>query len=112
MTDVIQVFTTVANKEDADRLARHMVEQRLAACAQVIGPIESTYWWQGQMETAQEYLILLKSRAELYPELEAELKAQHPYEVPEILAVPVSAGNPSYFAWLRSELRPRRGFTL
>jgi periplasmic divalent cation tolerance protein len=107
MTDYIQVATTVANRDDADRIARELIAQRLAGCVQVLGPIRSTYHWQGQIESAEEWLCLAKSRAELYEALQAAILKLHPYQTPEILATPVAAGNPAYLAWLDAELRPR-----
>ncbi len=105
MTAFLQIFTTVDDEAKARELAGALVETRLAACAQVLGPMHSTYWWQGQVERAQEWLILFKSRADLYPELEARLRELHPYDTPEILAVPVAAGLEAYLAWLNQELR-------
>ena len=104
MTDYIQIFTTAEKKEDAEKIARDVVEKRLAACAQVLGPIESTYWWQGEVEKAEEWLCILKSRNDLYAELEKAIKGIHPYDVPEILAVPVISGNPDYLQWLDKEV--------
>ncbi len=105
MTKYLQVVTTVDTEEKAQAIARALVEQRLAACAQVLGPITSTYWWQGQVETSREWLCTLKTREELYEELEQTLRSIHPYEVPEILATPVAAGNPAYLAWLDETLK-------
>ncbi len=105
MSKHLQVVTTVDTEEKAQEIARALVERRLAACAQVLGPITSTYWWQGQVETAQEWLCILKTREELYEELEQTLRSIHPYEVPEILATPVAAGNPAYLAWLDETLK-------
>jgi len=105
MAGTIQVVTTTASREDAERIARALVEERLAACVQVLGPITSTYRWQGAIETGQEWLCLVKSREDLYADLEAAIRRLHPYEVPEILALPVLAGNPAYLAWLDAELR-------
>ncbi len=76
---------------------------RLAACVQVLGPITSTYRWQGKIETGSEWLCVVKSREERYDELERAIRSLHPYEVPEILATPVTAGNPAYLAWLEAE---------
>jgi periplasmic divalent cation tolerance protein len=104
MTKTIQVLTTTGTKSDAQTIARALVEKRLAGCVQVVGPITSTYWWQGEIETAEEWLCVVKSRADLYEELEAAVKEVHPYEVPEILAVPVVAGSRDYLEWLDSEL--------
>ena len=104
MTETVQVITTTGTKPDAHAIARAVVENRLAACVQVIGPITSTYWWQGEIETAEEWLCLIKTRADLFEQLEAAIKEVHPYDVPEILAVPVVAGSEDYLAWLDSEL--------
>jgi len=103
--DYIQVLTATASRDDAQRIATALVEQRLAACVQVIGPIASTYWWQGRVEQAEEWLCLIKSRRALYAELEQAIRARHPYETPEIMAVPVVAASQPYLHWLSQELR-------
>jgi periplasmic divalent cation tolerance protein len=103
MTDYIQVVTTTEHREDADRIARMLVERRLAACVQVSGPITSTYRWHGQIETAAEWQCWAKSRRDLYAEIEQAIRLVHPYEVPEILAVPILAGSADYLAWLEQE---------
>ena len=103
MTDAIQVVTTTEREEDALAIARALVDQRLAGCVQVLGPITSTYRWQGTIETAREWQCWAKSRRELYDKIERTIRRLHPYEVPEILALPVAAGSPDYLAWLESE---------
>jgi periplasmic divalent cation tolerance protein len=108
MSMPIQVITTTGEREDADRIAQALIESRLAACVQVQGPITSTYRWQGQIETAEEWQCCAKSRQDLYPELEAAIRQLHPYEVPEILAIAILEGNASYLAWLDGELKPPR----
>jgi periplasmic divalent cation tolerance protein len=105
MHEYIQVATTVATEEEAGAIAGLLVEKRLAACVQVVGPITSHYRWQGKIETAGEYLCLAKSRAALYPEIEAAIKAIHPYAVAEIIATPVIAGSKEYLAWLDAEVK-------
>lgn len=105
MDQAIQVFTTTETKDEAQAIARVLVEKRLAACVQVVGPISSTYWWDGNVETAEEYLCLIKASSTLYDKVEAALKEIHPYETPEILAMPVTAGNPDYLRWLQEELK-------
>ena len=105
MSEYIQVATTVSTEEEARAIASLLVEQRLAACVQVIGPITSHYRWQGKIETAGEYLCLAKSRVALYPEIEAAIKAIHPYEVAEIIATPIIAGSNAYLAWLTAEVK-------
>jgi periplasmic divalent cation tolerance protein len=105
MTDYMQVTTTTETKADAQAIASAVVEQRLAGCVQIIGPIASTYWWEGKIETAEEWLCVIKSREDLYEELEKAIQEVHPYEVPEILAIPVTRGSKSYLAWLEDELK-------
>ncbi len=100
MDEFIQVMTTTGTRENARQIARAVVEKRLAACAQVIGPIESTYWWEGRVETAEEWLCLIKSRRDVYPTLAQAIREVHPYAVPEILAIPVVGGSKAYLDWL------------
>jgi len=104
MTEAIQVVTTAATKADAQAIATAVVSKRLAACAQVIGPITSTYWWQGRVETADEWLCIMKSRQDLYEALEKAIRQVHPYKVPEILAIPVVLGSQDYLEWMDHEL--------
>jgi periplasmic divalent cation tolerance protein len=105
MTDheYCQVLTTTDSREAAQALARGAVEARTAACGQVAGPIISTYWWQGRLETAEEWQILFKTTTHRYPALEAHIRQHHSYEVPEILCTPIVAGNPAYLDWLSAE---------
>jgi len=105
MTDYIQVITTTEKKDDAHRIAMSVVERRLAGCVQVIGPITSTYWWKGVIETAEEWMCVIKTRKDLYPELEGSIREVHPYEVPEILAVPIAEGSKDYLEWLGNEIK-------
>lgn len=100
MTDVIQIITTTARPEDAQAIAAYLVEQGLAACAQISGPITSVYRWQGRVETAQEWQCVIKTRAALYVQVEQAIRARHPYETPEILATPVVYGSAAYLDWL------------
>ena len=103
MPNFIQVTTTTARREEADHIARELVESRLAACAQIVGPITSTYRWHGEIETSEEWQCSLKTRRELFQRVEEAIRRIHPYEVPEIVAVPIVAGSASYLAWLEAE---------
>jgi periplasmic divalent cation tolerance protein len=100
INEYIQVFTTVEKREEADRIASSVVNRRVAACAQVVGPIRSTYWWKGKVEQAEEWLLMMKTREDLFSALEKEIKAIHSYEVPEIIALPIVAGSASYLQWI------------
>jgi periplasmic divalent cation tolerance protein len=99
----VQVLTTTETQEDAEALARSAVERRLAACAQVIGPITSIYWWEGSLQTATEWQCLLKTREARFDELRAHLQQAHPYETPEIIATPIVAGSAAYLEWIERE---------
>ena len=103
MSDHIEVVTTVETPEDARRIAQALVESRLASCVQVRGPITSTYRWQGKIETAEEWQCVAKTRRDLYDRVEEAIAALHPYEVPEILALPIVAESAAYRQWLDAE---------
>jgi len=103
MTDYIQVVTTIARREEAEAIARALVEERLAACVQVLGPITSTYRWKGAVETSEEWQCWAKTRRDLYEKIEQAIGRLHSYEVPEIIAVPILAGSEGYLAWLEEE---------
>ncbi|UGQ09252.1 divalent-cation tolerance protein CutA [Yinghuangia sp. ASG 101] len=104
MTDYLTVVTTTDAHEAAEALAASAVGARLAACAQVVGPITSVYRWDGKVERAREWQVVLKTTAERYPGLEAHIKAEHTYDVPEIIAGPIVAGDPAYLAWVSEEV--------
>jgi periplasmic divalent cation tolerance protein len=105
VTEYIQVMTTAASRPDAQRIAQVLVEQRLAGCVQIIGPIFSTYWWDDKVEQNEEFLCLIKTEAALYDRVAAAVTAAHPYDVPEILAIPIVNGSQSYLGWLSGEIR-------
>jgi len=105
VTGCCQVTTTLDSREAAARLASLLVEARLAACAQVTGPVASTYRWQGRTEHAAEWSCALKTTLARLPALEARIRAEHPYQVPEIVAVPIVAGDPAYLAWIEDGVR-------
>src|SRR5262245_53389802 len=101
MIDAIQVVTTTTTRDEADRLALSLVRQRLAACVQVLGPIESTYHWESNVESQEEWLCLIKSRQSHFAALEKAILAVHSYHVPEILAFPAVLGSQGYLDWLQ-----------
>jgi periplasmic divalent cation tolerance protein len=104
--DCLQVVTTTDSRGEADRLARSAVERRLAACAQVVGPVTSTYWWEGAVQTASEWQCVLKTAAARFDELRAHLETEHTYETPEIVATPIVAGSAAYLEWIERETAP------
>jgi periplasmic divalent cation tolerance protein len=106
VTEHLLVLTMCGSEEEAGRVARHLVENRLAACVGITPRVRSLYWWQGKVEQAEEWALTIKTRAELYPKVEGAIRAAHSYEIPEILAVPVVAGLPAYLDWINAETRP------
>ena len=94
------VFATFPDAESARAIVTTLVGEKLAACGNIVSGVESIYRWQGEMQTAAEAMVVLKTDAARYPALETRLKALHPYEVPECLAIPVAAGLPDYLRWL------------
>ena len=104
MKSYIQISTTTATKEQAEKIVQHLVETKLAACVQINGPITSIYRWKGKVENAQEWLCLIKTREDLFDKVEAAIKSQHPYETPEIIAVPIVKGSKEYLNWIDDEL--------
>jgi periplasmic divalent cation tolerance protein len=104
MTDKIVVLSTCAAEVDAERLARALVEGRLAACVNVVPRVRSYYHWKGQVESGEECLLIIKTSRQLFPALRAEIERLHSYEVPELLALPVVAGAENYMGWLDANL--------
>jgi len=103
MTDALLVLTNLPDSATAQALARHLVEHRLAACVNVLAPCRSVYRWRDALEEADEVPLLIKTTAGRYAALEAAIRAQHPYELPEIVAVSVERGLPGYLAWMAAE---------
>src|ERR1035438_9723045 len=108
MTDKIVVLTTCAAAADAERMARALVEGRLAACVNVVPGVRSFYHWKGATQSGEEFLLIVKTSRDLFGALRAEIEKIHPYEMPELLALPVVAGAENYLSWLQSNLRGAR----
>ncbi len=107
MSDYLQVVTTTETKDQALQIATALVDERLAACVQVVGPVTSTYRWEGTVQTSEEWLCVAKTRSARYDALERAIGRLHTYDVPEIIATPITAGSGSYLDWLRTETEPR-----
>ena len=100
MAEYLQVVTTIDSEEAAERISAALVERRLAACVQVLGPIASTYRWQDKIESAREWMCVAKTAAARYDELEAAIRELHTYDEPEIVATPIVAGSAGYLDWV------------
>lgn len=105
MAEYLQVLTTASSEAEAERISSALLERRLAACVQVLGPISSRYRWQGEVETAREWMCLAKTEALRYAELEAAIRELHSYDEPEIVATPIVAGSAGYLDWIGESLR-------
>lgn len=103
MDGFVEVKTTTGSKEEAEMLGREALLARLAACAQVTGPVSSTYWWNGTIEHAEEWMCVLKAPSRNFEEIARLLSLKHSYETPEIIATPVSQGSAPYLSWVAEE---------
>lgn len=106
MSDVLIGFSTCGSRDEAERIAGYLVEERLAACVNILPGIQSVYRWQGKLERAEEWLLLLKTTSEKSEALQTGLRHIHSYEVPELVLLPVSSGLPEYLAWVAAETSP------
>jgi periplasmic divalent cation tolerance protein len=105
MTDKIVVLNTCASEAEAERIARHLIEQHLAACVNIVAPVRSFYRWQGAVTDAAEWLLVIKTSRTLFARLRVALESSHSYELPEVLALPVIEGSPNYLSWIDGELK-------
>lgn len=103
MTDKIVVLSTCGSAEEAEKVARALLDKRVAACVNVLPGVRSFYWWKGKVEDSAEHLLVIKTRRELFDRLKTELAAAHSYEVPEIIALPILDGAESYLNWIDAE---------
>jgi periplasmic divalent cation tolerance protein len=106
MAEILVILTNCPDSASADAIARRLVENRLAACVNRLAPVSSIYRWQGAVETAAEIPLLIKCTRERYAEVETVIRELHPYEVPEIVALPVAGGWGPYLRWVDNETRP------
>jgi periplasmic divalent cation tolerance protein len=105
MENFIQVVTTTPTKAEAEKIGKVLLEGLLAACVQVLGPINSYYWWEGKLESSKEWFLIVKTQKRLYKRVEETIKRLHSYKVPEIIAIPIVEGYRPYLNWVATELR-------
>lgn len=103
MSSFLLVQTSIDSEEGAQKIADTVVSKRLGACCWIYGPISSTYWWKNKIEQNREWVCQIKTRDEVYDDLEQAIKEIHPYEEPEIVAIPISVGSQSFLHWIASE---------
>ena len=102
MTDCIVALVTVGSRSEGERIAETLVNEQLAACVNIVGPIQSTYRWKGRVQRDDELLLIVKTRGELFARLAGRVQALHSYQTPEVIALPIVAGAEPYLAWLRA----------
>ena len=107
VTDKIVVFSTCGDEAEAQRVGRHLVEQRVAACVTLVPGARSIYWWQGKVEESSEWILIIKSSREALPKLREQLQKVHSYQVPEIVALPIVDGSQPYLDWMEREIQLR-----
>lgn len=101
--ELSQVSVSCGSAHEAERVVDVLLDRRLAACVQVLGPVTSCYWWQGAREVATEWVCVIKTRAALVDDVATAVRSVHSYDLPEVLAVPVTGGDPDYLAWIEAE---------
>ena len=105
MSYVVVIMTT-SNKEEAVKIVRSLLKEKLVACANIVGPVSSLFWWQGKIDEENEFLVFMKSHKSLFKKLSERVTEIHSYDVPEIIALPIIGGSPPYLDWLRTSLQP------
>lgn len=107
MSDALVVLVTVGSESEAETIAKALLDERLAACVNIGGPMRSLYRWQGRIADDNEWQLVIKTRSDLFDALADRVRALHSYDVPEIVGLPVTAGSPAYLEWLKEAVRPR-----
>ena len=108
MNKYILVLTTVPDERTGQKIAKQLVEERLSACVTISAASQSLYWWQGKISKEQEHILFIKTKAALFTDLEKKIKDTHPYEIPEIIALPFIKGSTKYLEWIDQETKPKR----
>jgi periplasmic divalent cation tolerance protein len=106
LSDFLMVYVTAASKVEAEKIGQVLLSERLIACVNIVGPVLSRFLWEGRVDFAEEYLLIMKTRVGLFAALEGRVRVLHSYRVPEVIAVPIVEGSVAYLAWLSEVLKP------
>ncbi len=109
MQEYVMVMVTAPSEEEANLIAEHLLDSRLAACVNRVDEVRSEFWWQGAKKAAHETMLVIKTRASLLDSVVSAVKAKHSYSVPEVIAFPILGGNPDYLEWIGQETGERQG---
>jgi len=104
MSSHILIFMTASTKEEAIKIVRHLLEEKLIACANIVGSIDSLFWWKGKIDEASEFIVLMKSHSKLFSKISRRVREMHSYEVPELIALRIEKGLPAYLSWIDTVL--------
>lgn len=106
MTDKVVIMVTASSRRECRKIARRLIEGKLAACVNITQPIQSVYWWEGKIDHGKEFLMFIKSSRDLFPQIKAEISLIHSYHTPEIICLPIIDGSRNYLQWIGDSVRP------
>ncbi len=106
MTDKVVIMVTASSRRECRKIARRLIEEKLAACVNISQPIQSVYRWEGKIEQSKEFLMFIKTNRDLFPQIKAEIDLVHSYHTPEIICLPIIDGSPNYLRWVGDSVRP------
>jgi periplasmic divalent cation tolerance protein len=106
VTDKVVIMVTASSRQECDKIARRLIEEKLAACVNISQPIQSVYRWEGKIERSKEFLLFIKTKRDLFPQVRAEIALVHSYHTPEIICLPIIDGSPNYLQWVSDSVRP------
>lgn len=103
--NIIMIVVTTSSKQEAKKIIQYLLNKRIIACGNIIGPISSSYWWKGNIEESEEFLLFMKSKMSLFKKIENEILKIHSYEIPEIVVLPIVEGSKGYLDWITNSMR-------
>lgn len=106
MTDKVVIMVTASSRRECRKIARRLIEEKLAACVNISHPVQSVYRWEGKIESSKEFLMFIKTNRDLFPQVKAEIDLIHSYHTPEIICLPIIDGSPNYLQWVNDSVRP------
>jgi len=106
VTDKVVIMVTASSRRECRKIARRLIDEKLAACVNITQPIQSVYHWEGKIEQSKEFLMFIKSNRDLFPQIKAEIDLVHSYHTPEIICLPIIDGSPNYLQWVSDSVRP------
>ena len=106
MTDKVVIMVTASSRRECRKIARRLIDEKLAACVNITQPVQSVYHWEGKIEQSKEFLLFIKTKRDLFPQIKTEIGLLHSYHTPEIICLPIIDGSPNYLQWVNDSVRP------